>query len=223
MKREDVAQKMDLSVLRPESTRAEVLAGCRRGLELQVKTVIVLPCWLDVVVETLRGSKVLPSVVIGFPFGGETSAIKIASAKEAARRGAIELDMVLSVGALRDGRKDLVRDEIRGVVQTAKAVNPKALVKVILETCLLTDDQKRRGCELSEEAGADFVKTSTGFGARGATVEDVRLLRATVSPHVGVKASGGIRDWTFARALFAAGADRIGCSDPAAILDGMPT
>lgn len=222
MTRDELARKMDVAILRPESTVAEVRAGCRLGIAHRVKSVIVLPRWLDEAVEALRGNKVLPSVVIGFPFGGETASTKIASAKEAAKRGALELDMVLAIGALRDGRKDLVRDEIHGVVHAAKAVNPKALVKVILETCLLDDEQKKLGCELAESAGADFVKTSTGFGARGATVEDVRLLRATVSPHVGVKASGGIRDWVFARALIAAGADRIGCSDPATILAGAP-
>lgn len=222
MKREEVAQMLDLSVLRPESTRADALAGCRLGIEHGVKSVIVLPCWLDDIVEALRGSKVLPSVVLGFPFGGETPATKAASSKEAAKRGAIELDMVMSIGKLRDGKKDIVRDDIKGVVEAAKAVNPRAIVKVILETCYLDDAQKKLACQLSEEAGADFVKTSTGFGSRGATVEDIRLMRASVSPRVGVKASGGIRDWAAAGALIAAGATRIGCSNPAAILDGMP-
>lgn len=222
MKRSEVAQMMDLSVLRADSTRADVLAGCRLGIEHQVKSVIVLPCWLDDVVEALRGAKVLPSVVLDFPFGGETPAIKAAGAKEAAKRGALELDMVLSIGKLRDGRKDFVRDDIKGVVKAAKAVNPKAFVKVILETGYLDDDQKKLACELSEEAGADFVKTSTGFGPRGATLEDIRLMRASVSKRVGVKASGGIRDWATAAAMIAAGATRLGCSNPAAILDGMP-
>ncbi|MEI6876435.1 MAG: deoxyribose-phosphate aldolase [Spirochaetota bacterium] len=222
MKREEVAQMLDLSVLRPESTRADALAGCLLGIEHGVKSVIVLPCWIDDIVEALRGSKVLPSVVIGFPFGGETPTTKAASSKDATQRGAVELDMVLSVGKLRDGKKDFVRDDIKGVVQAAKGVNPKAIIKVILETCYLDDAQKKLACHLSEEAGADFVKTSTGFGSKGATVEDIRLMRASVSPKIGVKASGGIRDWTAAGALIAAGANRLGCSNPASILDGMP-
>jgi deoxyribose-phosphate aldolase len=218
MTRQEVAQRIDLAVLKPEATRDDVLKGCEQAKEWQVKSLVVLPCWLELVVRELDGSGVLPSCVIAFPFGAETTETKAASAKWAVQVGAQELDMVMAIGKFKSGDADYVRRDIAAVVDAAKSVRSDAIVKVILETGFLTDEEKRRAAQLVEEAGADFVKTSTGFGPRGATVEDVRILRASVSERVGVKAAGGIRTWAQAKALLEAGATRLGTSSAAAIL-----
>ncbi|MFA0752235.1 MAG: hypothetical protein SLRJCFUN_002638 [Candidatus Fervidibacter sp.] len=222
MTRREVAQRIDLAVLKPEATRDDVLKGCEQAKAWQVKSLVVLPCWLELIVRELEGSGVLPSCVIAFPFGAETTETKAASAKWAVQIGARELDMVMAIGKLKSGDADYVRRDIAAVVDAAKSVLSEAIVKVILETGFLTDEEKRRAAQLAEEAGADFVKTSTGFGPTGATVEDVRLLRASVSERVGVKAAGGIRTFAQAKALLDAGATRLGTSNAATILAEVP-
>ena len=219
MKRQEMAQLIDLAILKTESNAQDILQGCQQAKDCQLKSLVVLPCWLDLIIQELRGSAILPSTVIAFPFGAETTEVKVAAAKAAAKAGALELDMVMAIGKLKSGQVDDVRQDIAAVVEAAKSVDQKVLVKVIIETCLLTNDEKRIAAELSEKAGADFVKTSTGFGSAGATLDDVRLLRKTVSERVGVKASGGIRNWEQALAFVGAGANRLGASNARAILN----
>ncbi len=222
MTRREVAQRIDLAVLRPDATRNDVLRGCEQAKLWNVKSLVVLPCWLELIVRELEGSGVIPSTVIAFPFGAETTEVKIATAKWAVQIGAGELDMVMAIGHFKSGDYDFVRSDIEDVVEAAKSVNSDTIVKVIVETGYLTDDEKRKAAQIVEAAGADFVKTSTGFGPSGATVEDVRLLRQSVSERVKVKAAGGIRSWEQAKALLEAGADRIGTSSAEAILIELP-
>ena len=222
MTRREVAQRIDLAVLKPDATLDEVLKGCEEAKRWQVKSLVVLPCWLEVIVQELAGSGVVPSTVIAFPFGAETTAAKVATAQEAVAAGAGELDMVMAISKFKSGDDEYVRSDIAAVVEAAKKARNDVIVKVIIETGYLTDDEKRRAAQLVEAAGADFVKTCTGFGPTGATVDDVRLLRQSVSEKVRVKAAGGIRTWQQAHALLAAGADRLGTSSAAAILAEVP-
>ena len=167
--------------------------------------------------EQLAGSDVKVCTVIGFPLGATTSAVKAFETKDAIANGAGEIDMVINIGALKDGNYDLVRDDIKAVVGAANGT----LVKVIIETCLLTDEEKVKACELSVEAGADFVKTSTGFSTGGATAEDIALMRKTVGPDLGVKASGGVRSLEDMQRMIENGATRIGASSGVAIMNGL--
>ena len=218
MTRKEVAQKIDLAVLRPDATESDVLKGCEQAKFWGVKSLVVLPCWLELIVRELEGSEVVPSTVIAFPFGAETKEVKAATAKWAVQVGAGELDMVMAIGKFKSGNRDYVRRDIEAVVEAAKSVRSDVIVKVIIETGYLTDEEKRLAAQLVEAAGADFVKTSTGFGPKGATVEDVKLLKQSVSERVKVKAAGGIRTWQQAQALLSAGADRLGTSSAAEIL-----
>jgi deoxyribose-phosphate aldolase len=218
MKRQEVAQKIDLAVLRPDATESDVLKGCEQAKFWGVKSLVVLPCWLELVVRELEGSEVVPSTVIAFPFGAETTEVKAATAKWAVQIGAGELDMVMAIGQFKSGNHDYVRRDIEAVVEAAKGIRSDAIVKVIIETGYLTDEEKQVAAQVVEAAGADFVKTSTGFGPKGATVEDVKLLKQSVSERVKVKAAGGIRTWQQAHALLLAGADRLGTSSAAEIL-----
>lgn len=218
MKRQEVAQKIDLAVLRPDATESDVLKGCEQAKFWGVKSLVVLPCWLELVVRELEGSEVVPSTVIAFPFGAETTEVKAATAKWAVQIGAGELDMVMAIGQFKSGNHDYVRRDIEAVVEAAKSIRSDAIVKVIIETGYLTDEEKQVAAQVVEAAGADFVKTSTGFGPKGATVEDVKLLKQSVSERVKVKAAGGIRTWQQAHALLLAGADRLGTSSAAEIL-----
>jgi len=218
MTRREVAQKIDLAVLRPDATESDVLKGCEQAKFWGVKSLVVLPCWLELIVRELEGSEVVPSTVIAFPFGAETTEVKVATAKWAVQVGAGELDMVMAIGQFKSGNHDYVRRDIEAVVEAAKSVRSDVIVKVIIETGYLTDEEKRLAAQLVEAAGADFVKTSTGFGPKGATVEDVKLLKQSVSERVKVKAAGGIRTWQQAQALLSAGADRLGTSSAAEIL-----
>jgi deoxyribose-phosphate aldolase len=218
MRRQEVAQKIDLAVLRPDATESDVLKGCEQAKFWGVKSLVVLPCWLELIVRELEGSEVVPSTVIAFPFGAETTEVKAATAKWAVQIGAGELDMVMAIGQFKSGNHDYVRRDIEAVVEAAKGIRSDAIVKVIIETGYLTDEEKRLAAQLVEAAGADFVKTSTGFGPKGATVEDVKLLKQSVSERVKVKAAGGIRTWQQAHALLLAGADRLGTSSAAEIL-----
>ena len=170
--------------------------------------IFVPPCYLDEAMAAVAGTGIRVGIPIGFPLGGHSTTIKVAEAVEAVQRGATVLDMVLNISRLKSADHDYVRTDIAEVVKATESVEHK----VILETCYLTPQEKRTACRLVVEAGADYVKTSTGFGTAGATVEDVRLLRAVVAGRVKVKASGGIRDWKTTRAMLEAGADRIGTS-----------
>lgn len=204
-----IAKCIDHTVLKPQTTEAAVRKLCAEAAQYGFASVCVNPCWVALCADLLKDTEVDVCTVIGFPLGANTSAVKAFEAAEAIRQGATEVDMVLNVGALKDGNADLVRADIAAVVEAARG---KALVKVILETCLLTDEEKRIACRLAKEAGADYVKTSTGFSTGGATEADIALMRAEVGPEMGVKASGGIRDYATAQAMIRAGASRIGAS-----------
>ncbi|OLC26583.1 MAG: deoxyribose-phosphate aldolase [Actinobacteria bacterium 13_1_20CM_2_65_11] len=214
---EDVAKTIDHSLLRPELDDQFIEDGCRLAAEYQVASVCCRPADVPRAVELLRGTGVAVGTVIGFPHGGTTTEVKLFEAEQALRAGAIELDMVINIGALRSGRDAYVRDEIAAVVAPAHAAG--AMVKVILENAYLDDDQKVRACRLAEAAGADFVKTSTGFAPTGATHEDLMLMRRSVSPHIGVKAAGGVRTLDGLLAVMELGVTRIGATQTAVILD----
>ena len=216
--RRELAKMIDHTLLKPEATETQIRRLCAEAREHEFMSVCVNPYWVPLCAELLSGSDVRVCTVIGFPLGANRSEIKAVEAEDAVARGAREVDMVINVGALKSGRLDVVRNDIRAVVE---AVAGEALVKVILETGLLTDEEKVTACRLAQEAGADFVKTSTGFGYGGATVADVALMRRTVGPEMGVKASGGVRDTATALAMIEAGATRIGASAGVAILAGL--
>jgi len=210
-----LASMIDHTLLRPEATADDIRRLCDEAKEYGFCAVCVQPRWVALCRELLEGSGVKVATVCGFPHGASLSEVKVFEASCAADDGADEIDMVISLGSLRQGRDDEVEADIRRVVE---ATAGRAIVKAILETALLTDEEKRRACRAAEQAGAAFVKTSTGFGPGGATARDVRLLRASVSPHVGVKASGGIRTAEAALAMIEAGATRIGTSSGVAIV-----
>jgi deoxyribose-phosphate aldolase len=199
---------IDHTVLRPDATKVEVLRLCEEAKDNGFTVIFVPPCYLDETMAAVAGTGIRVGIPIGFPLGGHSTTIKVAEAVEAVQRGATVLDMVLNISRLKSADHDYVRTDIAEVVKATESVEHK----VILETCYLTPQEKRTACRLVVEAGADYVKTSTGFGTAGATVEDVRLLRAVVAGRVKVKASGGIRDWKTTRAMLEAGADRIGTS-----------
>lgn len=214
---EQLAKTIDHSLLRPELTRAEVIQGCELAARYHVASVCVKPCHVRLAWEVLKGSDVAVGTVVGFPHGSSTTAIKVAEALQALEDGATELDMVINIGELRSGNDDFVRQDIQAVVTAAKG----HIVKVILENAYLSKEQIVRGCQLVEQAGAHFVKTSTGFAPSGATVEDVRLMRASVGPRVQVKAAGGIRTLEAILEIIDAGATRVGATATAAILDAF--
>ncbi|HYF96351.1 MAG TPA: deoxyribose-phosphate aldolase [Symbiobacteriaceae bacterium] len=200
---------IDHTLLKPEATAEQVAKLCREAREYNFMSVCVNPGWVPLAAEQLRGSGVKVCTVIGFPLGATITESKAYETAETIRQGAAEVDMVINVGALKSGQYDRVRSDIKAVVEAARG---KALTKVIIETGLLTEAEKVKACELAKEAGADFVKTSTGFGPGGATPEDIALMRRTVGPEMGVKASGGVRDYDAALAVVKAGASRIGAS-----------
>lgn len=214
---EQLAKVIDHSLLRPELTEADVLAGCELAARYHVATVCVKPCHVPLAKEALQESDVIVSTVIGFPHGSNLTAIKVAEAQLAMDQGALELDMVLNIGQLRSGKYDYVRDDIQAVCDTAHARGVK--VKVIFENSYLTDEQKIIACKLSEAAGADWVKTSTGFSSGGATLEDLRLMRANVGEQVQVKAAGGVRTLPALLDVIDAGATRCGATATATILE----
>lgn len=204
----NVPALLDHTVLRPEATKADVLRLCQEAKDHGFVVIFVPPCYVDEAVAAVAGTAIRVGIPIGFPLGGHTTKAKVAEAVEAAARGARVLDMVINVSRLKSGDQAAVRQDIAEVVQAT----PKVEHKVILETCYLTQEEKIAACHLVVEAGAEYVKTSTGFGAAGATVEDVRLMRQAVAGRAKVKASGGIRDWKTTLAMLEAGADRIGTS-----------
>lgn len=211
----NLSSLIDHTVLRPEAVKADVLRLCREAKEHRFTVIFVPPCYVDEAVAAVAGADVRVGIPIGFPLGGHTTTVKVAEAVEAVARGASVLDMVINVSRLKSGDYDEVRRDIAEVV----TATPNVEHKVILETCYLTQQDKLTACRLVVEAGADYVKTSTGFGPAGATVEDVRLMKTAVAGQVKVKASGGIRDWKTAQAMLEAGADRIGTSASLKIME----
>lgn len=216
--RAQLAKTIDHSLLRPELTDDEALAGCDLAHRYHVASVCAKPSHVKLCCKRLAESDVLVGTVIGFPHGSSTTAAKVAEARDALANGAVELDMVINIGALRSGRRNDVLADIRAVVETAA---DKAIVKVILENAYLSDEQKILGCKLVEEAGAHFVKTSTGFAPTGATIADLKLMRASVSPKVQVKAAGGVRTLQALLDVIEAGATRCGATATAAMLDAF--
>jgi deoxyribose-phosphate aldolase len=205
-----IASVIDHTILKPEATRADLLKVCREARQYGFASVCANPYWVPLMRNELAGAPVKVCTVVGFPLGATSTEAKTAETAAAVRAGAQEIDMVINVGALRSAEYDAVRYDIEQVVQAAHRAG--AIVKVILETALLDDRQKTEACRLSKLAGADFVKTSTGFGPSGATAHDVALMRAAVGPEMGVKAAGGIRTLQDFQAMTAAGATRIGAS-----------
>ncbi len=221
--RADLAPTIDHTALGPDVSRERARALCQEAKAHDFGAVCLNPWLVPLAAEQLRDSDVGVATVIGFPHGANVTAIKAEEAEQALTDGAAELDMVLNVAALQAGDYRYVADEIRAIRQVTSKSPRGVLIKVILETALLSDDRKRAACILAKSAGADFVKTSTGFGPGGATVDDVRLMREAVGDQMGVKAAGGIKTFDDARALIEAGATRLGASAGAQILEGAPT
>jgi deoxyribose-phosphate aldolase len=213
-----IASYIDHTLLKPEASEADVRQVCAEAVEYGFKSVCVNPIWVKTVSKALKGSGVLTCAVVGFPLGATPSDVKAFEARGAVLDGAEEIDMVIDIAAARADDKGALVDEITAVAEAVHA--GEAILKVIIETALLSDAQKVLACEAAVEAGADFVKTSTGFNGGGATVEDVALMRKTVGPEIGVKASGGVRSLADAQAMIAAGATRIGASSGIAIVKG---
>jgi deoxyribose-phosphate aldolase len=214
----EIARLIDHTLLKPEATADKIVKVCAEAREHGFASVCVNSFWTPVVARELAGSAVKTCTVVGFPLGAGSTAAKVFETADALRAGAQEIDMVINLGVLIGGDRQAVLVDIKGVADECHGA--KAIVKVILETCLLTDGQKVEACQLCVEAGADFVKTSTGFSTGGATVEDVALMRQTVGALVGVKASGGVRSYADVRKMVDAGATRIGTSSGVAIVAG---
>lgn len=206
---ENIAKKIDHTLLKADSTKEQIVQLCQEANDYGFYSVCVNPTWVKEASKQLEESDVKVCTVIGFPLGATTTETKAFETKNAIEHGATEVDMVINVGRLKAQDDDSVTKDIQAVVAAAEG---QALVKVIIETSLLTEEEKKRACELAVKAGADYVKTSTGFSTGGATVEDVKLMRATVGPDIGVKASGGVRDKEDTQAMIDAGATRIGAS-----------
>jgi deoxyribose-phosphate aldolase len=213
----NIAALIDHTILKPEATRNDVIKICREAREYRFASVCVNPYWVPLVKAELSGSPVKVCTVVGFPLGATSTEAKVAETAAALRAGAQEIDMVINVGALRSGDTDAVKSDIQAVVRVSHEAG--AIVKVILETALLDDTQKTVASRICKSAGADFVKTSTGFSTAGATVHDIALMRAAVGPNIGVKASGGIRTLQDVQAMTAAGATRIGASASVKIVE----
>ncbi|WP_062532317.1 deoxyribose-phosphate aldolase [Jeotgalibaca dankookensis] len=207
---------IDHTLLKPEATEKEIHDLCEEAIEYDFMSVCVQPYWVSKVSAFLNDTDVKVCTVVGFPHGANTKEVKAFEAKQAVQKGADEVDMVINIGAAKEGKFDTIREEISAV---AEAVKGQALLKVILETALLTDDEIISVSEAAKAAGADFVKTSTGFSTGGATLADVSLMRQTVGPDMGVKASGGVRTYADALAFIEAGATRLGASSSKAIVD----
>ncbi|MCO7177995.1 deoxyribose-phosphate aldolase [Streptococcus gallolyticus] len=207
---------IDHTLLKPESTQTQIDKLIAEAVEHQFASVCVNPTWVSYAAKALKGTEVNVCTVIGFPLGANTSSVKAFETKDAVANGADEIDMVINIGQLKSGQYDAVEADIRAVVEASG----DKLVKVIIETCLLTDDEKVKACQLAVAAGADYIKTSTGFSTAGANIADVTLMRKTVGPNIGVKAAGGTRSYADAEAFIKAGATRIGTSAGVAIVNG---
>ncbi|HWL22993.1 MAG TPA: deoxyribose-phosphate aldolase [Ureibacillus sp.] len=214
---QNYASYIDHTLLKADATQSQIEKLCEEALTFKFASVCVNPSYVKLCAEKLVNSEVKVCTVIGFPLGATTSQVKAFETKDAIQNGATEIDMVINIGALKNKQYDVVLNDIKEVVTAANGT----LVKVIIETCLLTDEEKVKACELSVEAGADFVKTSTGFSTGGATAEDVALMRKTVGPSIGVKASGGVRNLEDMKKMIESGATRIGASSGVAIMNGL--
>ncbi|AST56306.1 deoxyribose-phosphate aldolase [Thermoanaerobacterium thermosaccharolyticum] len=215
----EIAKIIDHTLLKADATDAQIKKLAEEAIEHGFASVCINPCHVKYVADILKNSCVKVCTVIGFPLGANTVEAKVFETKEAISNGAQEIDMVLNIGKLKVGDYDYVKNEIEAVTRAAKSFGD-IIVKVILETCYLSDEEKIKACKITVDAGADFVKTSTGFGSGGATVHDVELMRKTVGENFGVKASGGIRTAEFAREIVKAGANRIGTSSGIQIVKG---
>lgn len=205
----NINKLIDHTALKPNTTKESILKLITEAKTYDFASVCVNPCWIKLAHQELKNTDVKVCTVIGFPLGANTTEVKVFEAKDAIEKGAQEIDMVINIAMLKDKEYDYVENEIHQIVEAAK---DKAIVKVIIEACLLTDEEKIKACELSQKAGADFVKTSTGFSTGGATVHDIALMRKTVGAEMGVKASGGVHTHEEALAMVEAGANRIGAS-----------
>ncbi len=214
----DLAKMIDHTLLKPDATQDQIAQLCYEARKYGFASVCINPTWVELCAQLLKGSEVKVCTVIGFPLGATAADVKAFETQTAIKQGASEIDMVINIGALKARDLELVAKDIRGVVTTAHAGS--AIVKVIIEAVLLTDEEKTIACLLSKEAGADFVKTSTGFASGGATVHDVELMRKAVGPEMGVKAAGGVRTYEDAESMLKAGATRIGASAGVKIIQG---
>ena len=214
----ELNRMIDHTILKADATKDDVMKIIEEAKKYHFYSVCINPTWVSLAAKELQGAPVAVCTVIGFPLGANTSKVKAFEVKNAIENGADEVDMVINIGELKDGNYDKVQKDIEAVVEAAK---DQALVKVIIETSLLEREEKIKACELAKAAGADFVKTSTGFSTGGATVEDVKLMRETVGPEMGVKASGGIHNAKEAMAMIEAGATRLGASSGVAIMNGL--
>ena len=205
----NINKLIDHTALKPNTNKESILKLIAEAKTYDFASVCVNPCWIELAHQELKNTDVKVCTVIGFPLGANTTEVKVFETKDAIEKGAQEIDMVINIAMLKDKEYDYVENEIHQIVEAAK---DKAIVKVIIEACLLTDEEKIKACELSQKAGADFVKTSTGFSTGGATVHDIALMRKTVGAEMGVKASGGVHTHEEALAMVEAGATRIGAS-----------
>jgi deoxyribose-phosphate aldolase len=221
LSREQLAKMIDHSLLHPSLTTEYIEKGCAEAMKYQFAAMVVNPAHIVITARALRGSPVKVCSVISFPFGLSPPEVKAQEAKAVLGEGAQEIDMVMNFSALRSGHPDIVQSDIKAVVNEARRFSKGIIVKVILENCYLSEEQKKQACTLAAQAGADYVKTSTGFGTGGATVEDVRLMRKTVGKELGVKAAGGIRTLEQALAMIEAGANRIGTSAGVSIIEAL--
>ncbi|AGB41510.1 deoxyribose-phosphate aldolase [Halobacteroides halobius DSM 5150] len=217
MEAKEIAGTIDHTILSADATVEDIKEKCQEAIKYQFASVCINPNYVVLAAEELKGSSVKVCTVIGFPLGNTLSEVKAYEAKQAVENGAQEVDMVINLGALKSGAWDLVKEDIKAVVKAAG----QAIIKVIIETCYLTEDEKKKACQTAKEAGADFVKTSTGFGTGGATASDVRLMREVVGQDMRVKASGGIRNKEAVEKMIEAGATRIGASSGVKIIRGQ--
>ena len=211
----DIASMIDHTLLKADATEDMIKKLCYEAIENGFAAVCVNPYYVSMAKKLLKGSKVSVDTVIGFPLGSNTKEIKVFEAKEAVKNGADEIDMVINIGALRDKKYEIVRKDIEGVV---KESGDNIIIKTIIETGLLTDEEKIIACKIARDAKVDFVKTATGFGRGGATIEDIRLMNSIIGQDIKIKASGGIRDYRTAKAMIDAGASRIGTSASVSII-----
>ena len=221
MKREDLARLIDHTMLKPDAVPAEIEQLCDDAIRYHFASVCLNPSYVPLAAAKLAETDIAVCTVVGFPLGATTTTAKVCEAEQALEDGATEIDMVLRIGALKAGQRDIVRDDISAVADVVHEGG--GLVKVIIETALLTDEEKALACRLAREADANFVKTSTGFAAEGAKIDDVRLMRETVGPRLGVKAAGGIHSYDEAMGMVNAGANRLGASAGIKIVEGAPS
>lgn len=221
MNRHELAQRIDHTLLRPTATFADIDRLCQEALQYRFASVCIQPCWVERAARHLTGSGVAVGTVVGFPLGANMPSVKLYEAEQALAAGATELDMVIALPALKSGDWRTVRHEIEQIASLCRSATPSVVLKVIIECCYLTQEEKIQATRAVAESGADFVKTSTGFGESGVTIEDVRLLRSAAPPHLKIKAAGGVRTLSLALELLQAGADRIGTSSGVTLLQQL--